>query len=143
MTMTPLPDTPIRASDAEREHHVELLREHAAQGRLTIDELSERLDRAYAAGTRDELAVLIEDLPPRERRAAPPRPHTRSRVPERWAVFLAVNLLLIAIWALTGAGYFWPIWPLLGWGAGLLKGPRSCRRRPSRGAAVRGLEAIR
>jgi adenylate cyclase len=34
-------------------------------------------------------------------------------------VYVAVNLLLIAIWTLTGRGYFWPIWPILGWGAGL------------------------
>jgi hypothetical protein len=27
-----------------------------------------------------------------------------------------VSLLLIAIWAVTGAGYFWPIWPIMGWG---------------------------
>jgi hypothetical protein len=26
-------------------------------------------------------------------------------------------LLLIAIWAITTLGYFWPIWPILGWGA--------------------------
>jgi hypothetical protein len=150
--MTPLPDTPILASDAEREHHVELLREHAAQGRLTIDELSERLDRAYAARTRGELAVLVEDLPARPRRPAPARPHPRRRVPAQWAAFLAVNLLLIAIWALTGAGYFWPIWPLLGWGVGLLKAPGSCHlrrlprfapapappRRPAAGAAPGG-----
>ena len=28
--------------------------------------------------------------------------------------------LLVVIWALTGAGYFWPIWPMLGWGIGVL-----------------------
>jgi hypothetical protein len=28
--------------------------------------------------------------------------------------------MLIVIWATTGAGYFWPIWPLLGWGVGLV-----------------------
>ena len=28
--------------------------------------------------------------------------------------------MLIVIWAATGAGYFWPIWPLLGWGIGLM-----------------------
>ncbi len=35
------------------------------------------------------------------------------------AVFAAVNVLLVAIWASTGGGYFWPIWPFLGWGIGL------------------------
>lgn len=34
-------------------------------------------------------------------------------------VFVAVNLFLIAIWAITGGGYFWPIWPILGWGLAL------------------------
>jgi len=33
-------------------------------------------------------------------------------------IYVAVNLLLIAVWAL-GRGYFWPIWPILGWGVGL------------------------
>jgi adenylate cyclase len=35
------------------------------------------------------------------------------------AVYVAVNLLLIAVWAITSRGYFWPIWPVLGWGLGL------------------------
>jgi hypothetical protein len=30
--------------------------------------------------------------------------------------FVTTSLLLVAIWALTGAGYFWPVWPILGWG---------------------------
>jgi hypothetical protein len=34
-------------------------------------------------------------------------------------IYVAVNLLLIAVWAVTGRGYFWPIWPILGWGAAL------------------------
>ena len=32
------------------------------------------------------------------------------------AVYLVVNVMLIGIWAASGGGYFWPIWPLLGWG---------------------------
>ncbi len=32
------------------------------------------------------------------------------------ALFVAVNILLVAVWASTGGGYFWPIWPFLGWG---------------------------
>ena len=31
-------------------------------------------------------------------------------------VYVLVNALLIAIWAVTGAGFFWPVFPLLGWG---------------------------
>ena len=32
------------------------------------------------------------------------------------SVFVVVNVFLIAIWAAAGMGYFWPIWPILGWG---------------------------
>jgi class 3 adenylate cyclase len=31
-------------------------------------------------------------------------------------VYLLVNVLLIGIWAASGGGYFWPVWPILGWG---------------------------
>lgn len=34
-------------------------------------------------------------------------------------VFILVNTLLIIIWAVTGAGYFWPVWPIGGWAIGL------------------------
>jgi eukaryotic-like serine/threonine-protein kinase len=34
-------------------------------------------------------------------------------------IYLLVNLLLIGIWAASGGGYFWPIWPILGWGFGV------------------------
>ena len=34
-------------------------------------------------------------------------------------VFVLVNTMLIIIWAATGAGFFWPIWPICGWGIGL------------------------
>ena len=116
--MTPPPEPTLRASDAEREHLAGLLREHAAQGRLTVDELDERLDRVYAARTRGELAPVVADLPaPRQ---APRSPRRREPLSHALVPYLAVNLVLIAIWAATGAGYFWPIWPLLGWGIGLM-----------------------
>jgi class 3 adenylate cyclase len=34
-------------------------------------------------------------------------------------IYTVVNAVLIAIWAVSGGGYFWPIWPILGWGVGL------------------------
>ena len=115
--MTPPSEPSLRASDSEREHHADLLREHAAQGRLTVDELDERLDRVYAARTRGELAPVVADLPAL---SAPERPARRRTLRPEVVAYLAVNLLLIVIWAATGAGYFWPIWPLLGWGVGLM-----------------------
>lgn len=53
----------MRASDAERERVVDVLREAAADGRLTMDEHAERMDQAYASKTVGELARLTTDLP--------------------------------------------------------------------------------
>jgi hypothetical protein len=36
------------------------------------------------------------------------------------AAYVVINLFLIAVWALGGAGYFWPAWVLGGWGMLLL-----------------------
>ena len=35
------------------------------------------------------------------------------------AAYVIVNAMLVVIWAVSDAGYFWPIWPILGWGVGL------------------------
>jgi hypothetical protein len=53
----------IRASDAERDRVVQFLKEHTAQGRLTLEELQERTGAAYAATTRLQLHQLTGDLP--------------------------------------------------------------------------------
>jgi len=53
----------VRASDAEREQTVALLRRNFADGRLTQAELEERAGGAYKAQTRAELRDLIADLP--------------------------------------------------------------------------------
>jgi hypothetical protein len=55
--------TPILASDAERERSVALLRDAAAEGRLTLEEFSERVGLAQVARTDQELARLTGDLP--------------------------------------------------------------------------------
>ncbi len=53
----------LRASDADRERIAEKLREAAGDGRLTLDELDERLDAVYAAKTYAELVPITLDLP--------------------------------------------------------------------------------
>ena len=52
-----------RASDAERERTIELLRVAAGEGRLTFEELSDRVEVAGGAATRSELDSVIADLP--------------------------------------------------------------------------------
>ncbi len=34
--------------------------------------------------------------------------------------FVAGSLLMLLIWSSAGGGYFWPVWPITGWGAGLI-----------------------
>jgi len=61
VTSRPLPRD-LRASDADRERVVAVLAEAAGDGRLTLDEHTERVHRAYQARTLGELARLTEDL---------------------------------------------------------------------------------
>jgi len=53
----------MRVSDAEREAAAAELREHFASGRLTQDELDERLTAVFAAKTRADLNAVFTDLP--------------------------------------------------------------------------------
>ena len=98
-----------------------MLRDHAAAGRLTTEELEERTDVALVARTDDQLETLLADLPklPDGRRRAHKREAARRGFAEHLRVYLAVMTLLVVIWALTGMGYFWPVWPALGWGIGI------------------------
>jgi Domain of unknown function (DUF1707)/Cell wall-active antibiotics response 4TMS YvqF len=61
----------MRVSDTDREQAAEVLRDAAGQGRITMDELDERLGAAYAAKTYAELEVVTRDLP-RSHPAMPP-----------------------------------------------------------------------
>src|SRR3954451_19199173 len=70
--------TELRASDAERERVVAFLREHALLGRLTDDELEERIGLAYASVTVGDLEKLIHDLPRASRPPPPPRPRAHA-----------------------------------------------------------------
>lgn len=116
----------VRASDADRERAIDLLRGHTAVGRLTAEELEERIDEAYAARSVGEVQRTLRELPdepaaPQRAALRPPAPAPAHRLPGahdhgELVAYALVNAMLIAIWAATGAAYFWPIWPLLGWG---------------------------
>lgn len=104
------PDIPagdLRIGDADRDRGAELLRVSAAEGRLTTDELEQRLEGAYAARTGRELRTQLADLPPAR---SPRRPRTRSALP---VVPLGI-MVLIAVAAASGAWWLlWMIWPLM------------------------------
>jgi hypothetical protein len=114
-------DAPMRASDADREQTADALREHYAAGRLSNDELDERLDVAYKASTVQELAQLGADLP-----ELPAPPSARKAELSRRKAELRRQLLQQAggsftpfaicavVWAASGAdGGFWPVWVLI------------------------------
>jgi uncharacterized protein DUF1707 len=126
-------DPGLRASDDERESTVILLREHGTTGRLDVDELEQRVGAAYQARTRGDLATLLDDLPRTRSVAAAPRSHRPARryAGQEWGMFARVSVLLIAIWAVSGAGYFWPAWVMVWWGFALAMrtGPRLLRPR--------------
>jgi hypothetical protein len=75
----------LRASDADRERVTELLGEHAAAGRLTVEELGERIDAALAAVTRPELDALLADLPGQGVPASTAATET-ERKPSEWTI---------------------------------------------------------
>lgn len=65
-------DLDLRASDTDRERVAEVLRDAAGHGRISMDELEERLEAVYAARTYGELVPITRDLPVSD--AAPPVP---------------------------------------------------------------------
>jgi len=77
-------DDSLRVSDAERDATVRVLGDHAAVGRLTLDELEERAGQALTAKTRGDLAALTSDLPRQATAADVAVPRTRK--PVRWMV---------------------------------------------------------
>jgi hypothetical protein len=101
-------DDYLRIGDAERDAAAAALGEHYAQGRLTAEEHSERLDRIWAARTRGELGPIFRDLPgrygPQVPHPAYPAPAYRpgGRAPVRRGLpkpfmVLLVVLLVLAI----------------------------------------------
>jgi Domain of unknown function (DUF1707)/2TM domain len=127
-------DPSLRVSDRERDEVATLLRDHAAEGRLTAEELDERLGAALAARTGSDLDAVLADLPAKRSDAE----RTRRRAAARqgfvshattWA---AVSMLLVVIWLAAGAGPFWPVWAIGFWGFAVFKHGRAVHygRRP-------------
>jgi hypothetical protein len=108
----------LRASDQQREQATQAIREHFAAGRLTEDELNERLQAALQAQTQPELSALLADLPslpvsPEERKAelVERRSQLQRRVLQEAGGGVGLFAVCAVIWVASGAhGQFWPIW---------------------------------
>jgi hypothetical protein len=112
----------LRASDADRERVVEILRRHTAEGRITAEEFDERMTAAYSARTLGALSELTTDLPvdlaehaqrqkELAKKAKPGKPLSR-KVREDFSGLASLGVVLTVVWVISGAGYFWPAWPL-------------------------------
>lgn len=138
----------LRASDRDRELVARQLEEHYASGRLTLDEVQQRIDSAYSSRTYGDLRVILRDLPathPVE--TSHPVSSAASQVREQFAKlppgvrehlirYAVIVTLLIVVWAATGAGFFWPIWPMIGLGVVYIRaanGHQGCMMRHQRG----------
>jgi hypothetical protein len=101
----------VRISDADRNRVVERLREAYAEGRISLDELHERVDLAFGALTKQDVVSITKDLPKLKGRHGPPQ--SRFRPPR---LFLKVNAVLWAIWGaetLSGHAGTHDLWPLV------------------------------
>jgi hypothetical protein len=134
----------LRASDGERERVAKTVQAAGSDGRLTLEEVEERLRSVYAARYTDELDEFTVDLP----RPAPGRaagdwrgrgwPLTRAALREHPALRVHLGIvavlatLLIVRWAVGGAMFFWPIVPMFWLFASLVVHARvrAFRRRP-------------
>lgn len=81
MTDPGTPPRPLRVSDRERDAVIDVLKEHVADGSLTLDEFADRADRALAARTQPDLDEIVADLQTSARERArnrSPRHHVIS-----------------------------------------------------------------
>ena len=122
--------TSVRAGDRDRERTANQLGQALAQGYLVFDEYESRLQAAFAAHTTTELRQLVADLPlgqlyrnDPQRRAARQRA-ARLSVRIHLGAYLAMVVIVLTVWLAVGltagAWYFWPIWPILGAGIGVV-----------------------
>ncbi|MEO3758746.1 DUF1707 domain-containing protein [Mycobacterium sp. B14F4] len=120
----------VRAGDADRAKTATLLGQALAGGFLDMTEYESRLQTAFTAPTRADLRALTADLPVEHlKRTDPRRREARRRAARRsvqfhLAAYLAMVVIVLTVWLAVGlsAGswYFWPIWPILGAGIGVL-----------------------
>jgi hypothetical protein len=120
-------DPRLRASDVDRERTAQLLREHHAVGRLTVEEFNERLEQVFAARTLGELDSLLADLPAidlyqlpsagiRPVRRGGSGPHRRAEdsllsvraLP--WIAWATGTAVLAALWLAVGLLVGGPAW---------------------------------
>ena len=132
----------MRVSDDDRQQVVDRLRAAVEDGRLKMEEFTERMGLAYQAVTYGDLAKLVADLPPASPQpgprpapapaASPPAAAQRSVFADLpaalkvlWTIWLAAVSINVVVWVLVAgtSGHFiypWPLWVAGPYGAALL-----------------------
>jgi hypothetical protein len=105
----------LRVADEDRERLVEELRDHAIAGRLSSEEMEERIGSAYRARTRSDLDALRADLPVSSASVklalVKRKGQLRRRLAQEAGGAVGVSLLSVGIWLASGpSGSFWPGW---------------------------------
>jgi Domain of unknown function (DUF1707) len=105
----------LRVGDTDRERLVEELHEHTVAGRLTADELEERVGGAYGASTHADLDALRADLPISassvQLELATRKSRLRRRLVQEAGGSLSLSAVCVGIWLAGGAdASFWPGW---------------------------------
>lgn len=129
--MTNLVDTTSTlAGTRDREKTADLLGQALAQGYLQMDDYEQRLQTVFQTHTAQELRGLLADLPRDHIRRHDPRRRAARIAAARRGVrfhlgaYLAMVVIVLTVWTAvaltTDATYFWPIWPILGAGIGLV-----------------------
>ena len=101
------------------------LRQRYVEGRITLAEFEESVGGVYSPlgsqGDRDRIHEHGSPLGPTVRPLTPAGASHRAGAEVRAHVrsYVLVMVMLVGIWAMTGMGYFWPIWPMMGWGIGV------------------------
>jgi hypothetical protein len=91
----------LRASHADREQVIGILKTAFVQGMLAKDEFDQRVDRTLAAQTYRDLAALTADLPAGLTAARPPQPapaQDEPRIPRAGRVLAVATILYAAVW---------------------------------------------
>lgn len=95
----------LRAADRDRDQVAETLREHYAQGRLTMEEFDERTTAAASAKTMGELRALTADLPVPAQDGEPERQRAWSPKQMRWIAAGGVAAAVVVMVLLTIFGH--------------------------------------
>jgi Domain of unknown function (DUF1707) len=109
----------LRASDADREHVAERLRQATTEGRIAPDELEQRLETALKARTYGELDAMVADLPGTRPARSRPRPVSVARAHPLLAIaalpFAVAAVAIVTVAIITGLAALSLIWIAFAW----------------------------